>query len=391
MTAKLVTKGALMSKYDIDAIRKKIKASLSGRQQDPDEFRPDKAKDAQIPVSYRFFILPPYEAGDIVKSGGKQVKAARGLENQFYVTHGNHWVQEKPYACPRVWNGEKCDICDFGFQLMKDEKVKNNDEKRKAVIQQWMPNQAYCMNIYFPAVKQNPEDLHDRVMFYNAPKTVLDICMATLMRDDPGDPENPEAFGMFFDESNAFLFELQSLKQGRNNSYKTSKFLANPRPMARNQDNSPNEAAIRKILDSRHDLYSKIDVPDLEKIKRVYAILAHGDDSANDGKKGGGFDDDETGAKTRTAATTAKAPPAGKVDTGATVQKSAGTTTTRKAPPDDDDDVVTQQAQKKAKPPVADDLADEAPLPKEKPAPAAQAESANPEIDALIGQLEDDD
>lgn len=394
--------------YDVDAIRKKIKQSMSGKFSDPDEFRPEKAKDAQIPVSYRFFILPPFGVGEQIKGG----KTKTGMDNQFYVTHGNHWVAEKPYACPRVWSGEECPICQFGFDLLKDETISKDDEKRRNVVKQWMPNQQYMMNIFFPVDKKNPEDLHNRVMFYNAPKTVLDICTAALMRDDPGDPESPEAFGAFFDENNAFLFELQVLKQGKQNSYKTSKFLATPRPMIRNADGSPNEKALTTLLASRHDLFSKIESPDLTKIQRVYQIMVNGDDSADDKKKSGGFDDDETG----------KSPPAGKKDTG-TVQTSKATTTTRKAasiddddddaatalakanatkappPVEDDDDVppVKKNATSKPAPvkskPVEDDLSDEAPL-TEKPAAApakGSKEESNPDIDNLLSQLEDDD
>lgn len=405
--------------YDVDAIRKKIKQAQSGKFSDPDEFRPEKAKDAQIPVAYRFFILPPFMEGEKIKGG----PAKQGMDNQFYITHGNHWVSDKPYPCPRVWSNEKCPICDFGFQLLKDEKISKDDEKRRNVVKQWMPNQQYMMNIFFPVDKKNPEDLHNKVMFYNAPKTVLDICTAALMRDDPGDPESPEAFGAFFDESSAFLFELQVLKQGKQNSYKTSKFLTTPRPMIRNADGSANEKALQKLLESRHDLFSKVEVPDMSKIQRVFDLMVNGDDSADDKKKGGGFDEDETGDKpAKTTVATGGSLPAGKKDTGAGVQTSKATTTTRAKPPVDDDEddaaAVLAKANATKAPPVAgddddepapakkatapaatkkpaatvpDDLADEAPL-DEKPAPKKGGnDEASPEIDNLLSQLEDDD
>lgn len=386
--------------YDVDAIRKKIKQAQSGKFSDPDEFRPEKAKNAQDPVYYRFFILPPFQQGEKIRGG----PAKRGMDDQFYVTHGNHWVADKPHPCPRVWNGDKCPICDFGFQLLKDEKIAKDDEKRKNVVKQWMPNQQYMMNIFFPVDKRNPEDLHNRVMFYNAPKTVLDICTAALMRDDPGDPDSPEAFGVFFDEANAFLFELQVLKQGKQNSYKTSKFLATPRPMVRQASGAADEKALQALLASRHDLFSKIEVPDLGKIQRVYEILANGDDSRDDGKKSGGFDEDETGGR--------QSAPAGKRDTGS-VQTSKSGTTARKAPPpadDDDDDAAavlakvnatkvpppadddddTPPVKKTTKPKPADDLADEAPLQETPPAKKSGGEDS-PEIANLLSQLEDDD
>lgn len=378
--------------YDVEAIRKRIKENQNGKRADPDEFRPEKANSATEPRVYRFFILPPVELGEMVKGG----PAKKGMDSQFYVTHGNHWVNDKPHPCPRVWDGTECPICSFGFDLLKDEEISKNDEKRRATVKMWMPNQQYMMNIFFPETKQNPEDLHNRVMFYNAPKTVLDICVSTLMRTDAGDPENPEAFGVFFDENNANLFELQILKQGKQNSYKTSKHLATPRAMIRNSDGSPNDKAIAKMLTQRHDLFSKIESPNMEKITRVFQGMVNGDDSGDDNKKPGGFDEDET---KKTSA------PAGKKDTG-TVQTSTKVTTTRKAAVvDDDDDVGTVQAKAKVKPPVddddappakkvtkpvADDLDNEAPLPKDKPKEVVK-EDKNPELDSLLSQLDDGD
>jgi hypothetical protein len=234
--------------YDVEAIRKKLKASMSGKFSDPDEFRPEKAKSQSEPVKYRFFFLPPLAMGDVLKSG----KVNQGME-QFFISHANHWINDKPHPCPRVWGqGDKCPICNYGFDLLKDEIIKKDDNKRQAVIKQWMPTQYYMTNIFFLQTKENPEDLRGRVMFYNAPKTIIDICMACLMRDDAGDPESPEAFGVFFDENAGFPFELQVLKSGRNNSYKTSKFLATPRPMVRNQDGSANPKAISEVLARRH-------------------------------------------------------------------------------------------------------------------------------------------
>ena len=45
--------------YDVEAIRKRLKQSMGGKFNDPDQFRPDNAKSATEPLKYRFFILPP--------------------------------------------------------------------------------------------------------------------------------------------------------------------------------------------------------------------------------------------------------------------------------------------------------------------------------------------
>lgn len=382
--------------YDVEAIRKKIKQSMSGSRRDPDEFRPEKGKPNET-ISYKFFILPPVGLGETV-AGGK-AKAKRGMD-QFFVHHGNHWVSDKPNPCPRCWDNQKCPICNFGFDLLKNEQIKADDARKQKVREQWMPTEAHMMNIYFPNDKANPEDLRGRVMFYNAPRTIIDICTTCLMREDAGDPENPQAWGVFFDESAAYPLLLEVTKSGRNNSYKTSKFLPNPRPLAMKADRTADTAAIQKILDSRHDLFTKIEVPDMAKIERLFQVMSNGDDSGDD-KKAGGFDADETGAKTRTESKTSTAtPPAGKKDPGqGTVTQQTKAKAVPPKPPTDDDvvdeDTValnkakTAAATKKAppKPPEDEPLAAEAPLDEDE----GGSSGNRPEIDNLLGQLEDDD
>jgi len=368
--------------YDVAAIRKKIKDSMSGKFNDPDEFRPEKAKSTTEPTKYRFFILPPLIEGEKLKNG----TVTRGMDSQFFVAHGNHWVNDKPYPCPRIGSSERCPICDFGFELLKDDKIKNDDAKRQAVIKQWMPTQYYMMNIFFPNVKENPEDLRNRVMFYNAPKTVIDVCTACLMRDDAGDPESPEAFGVFFDENNAFLFELQVLKQGRNNSYKTSKFLSSPRAIVRNPDNSANPKAIAAALALRHDLYSKIETPNMDKIKKIFEVMQNGDDSPSDG----GFDDDENKPK---VASFVK-PPAGKVDPGKGIVTSPAVMKAQKKQVvvEDDADVDAADLVQTAPAPAPKAKAQVAPKATEPLAAEAPIDDVDmSEIDSLLGQLEDSD
>lgn len=365
--------------YDVEAIRKKIKQAQAGKFSDPDEFRPAKGKSATEPIVYRCFVLPPFDVGESIGGG----PAKKSMENQFYLTHANHWIADKPHPCPRVWDNTPCKICEQGFKLLKDERISKDDDKRKAVVKQWMPTQQYTMNLYFPPMRPNPEDLQDRVMFYNAPKTICDICTAALMHDDAGDPENPRAFGVFYDENNAFLLDIEVLKQGTQNSYKTSRLLAKPRPMAVKEDGTtPDKVKLAKILAARHNLFDKIEIPDAEKINRAFAMM-EGDDSHDDNKRGG-FDQDETAA-----AAVTKAPPAGKKDTGTGTQVSAKTAT-RKQPTEDE----LAPAAKKADPPKAakstDDLDGEAPL-VEKPKPSKVDQATTPAVLDLLNQLDDED
>lgn len=284
-----------MGKYDVQAIRDKLRQQMSGRFNDPDEFKPEKAQDASEPIKYRFYVLPPLFKGEKCKSG----TATRDMPS-FFLQFGQHWINNKPYSCPRVWEAadDECPICRFGFDLMKGE---SNKEARRKIIDQWMPTTYYMVNIFFPNVKANPEDLRNKVKYYKAPKTCLDLWNAAIMRDDAGDKDDPNAFGVFYDEEAAFLFQLEVVKQGLNNSYKTSKFLANagkPQPIVTLDDGSPNKKAIEAVLSHRIDLFTKTEEPDMKVINKVASILIDGNDD-DDGftdedsvESGGGGSDD---------------------------------------------------------------------------------------------------
>jgi len=380
--------------YDIDAIRKNIKKAVSGKFTDPDEFKPEKAKEG-TEIKYRFFVLPPIKQGDVLKSG----TATRSMDN-FFLTHGNHWINDRPHACPRIWDGSDCEICQYGFDLYKECKEKKlGEERKKEIGKQWMPNTNYMVNIFFTQWKGNPEDLRGKVKFYNAPKTCLDKWMATLMKDDKGDAEDPEAYGVFFDENSAFCFELVVTKDGRTNGYKTSGFIKNngtPVPMIMNEDRTPNKKKIEQLLQLRIDLFTKVETPDPGKIARLANTMISGDD--DDAEVGGGFDADETEPEAP-AATTQAAPakkvekPAGKPAAAATQKSSKpvqSRTETKKtteqpapSPGDDDDDIASQ---------MGDAFGDEAQLDSssEDSTPANNDDDIGGEdIDALLNQLDD--
>lgn len=357
-----------MSKYDVQAIRNKLKSTMTGKFADPDEFKPEKANSTTDPIKYRFFILPPLAKGDMLKSG--EVKKSM---DQFFISHANHWINDKPYPCPRVWGGSDCKVCQFGFDLLKEEVNQKDEDKRRKIIRQWMPTTYHMVNIFFTNWKGNPEDLRGKVKFYNASKTLFDQWTSTLMRDDCGDPDDPQAFGIFFDENSAFPFELQVLKQGRQNSYKTSKFLPNggePVPMIKNKAGEPDEAMLEKLLRSRHNLWTKINEPDHEKLDKVFSVMTHGDDDDD-----GGFDQDEVSNKVQSKpAPQPKAAP---------------------KPADDDDDEDDEDVVTHLSGDDDDDLSSESPIAEEK-APAAKPAASkddddSSEIDDLLSQLDDDD
>lgn len=272
--------------YDINKIRKNIQDATS-KKKDPDEFRPATASDK--PIKYRFFVLPPLQDGDVLKTG----PCNHSMEN-FFMRYGQHWVNDKPHSCPRVWDGSDCDICSVGFKLLKECKAKNlGDAHRQAISKQWMPSQYYVVNVYFTNSKTNPEELRGQTKYYRAPKTVYEKWEETILKDDSGDEENPEAYGIFFDENAGFAFELVCTNGGRYNDYKQSKFISNngvPQAMI-NNDGQPDKAGIKALLKSRINLFEKLDLPDSEKIKRLASSMIDGDDEED---AGGGFDADET-------------------------------------------------------------------------------------------------
>ena len=287
----------MISRYDIEAIRQQVKKRLK-REKDPTEFRPDKAKDGQT-IKYRFYVLPPIQEGDTICDSKQTSKHSMSL---FCLQSGVHWIENKQLGCPRVVNEEDCEICTYAFDLMKDIPAGTEVGKaeRSKVRKALLPGEYSKVNIYFVYSDTNPESLRGQVLWFNAPKTVVDIWMACLYRDDDGgDPEEPLAYGVFFDEMCAPQFQLECTKNGDYNDYKTSKFLTSKkRPIALLEDGSPDLKRIKLILAKRHNLFEKMPEVDHAEIRRIAANLA------GKGVPVKNFDQDENvePAKTKTKA-----------------------------------------------------------------------------------------
>lgn len=415
-----------MPNYDAEKMRAALRKTMGGRAADPSEFRPAKAVAGQI-IRYKFFILPPVMEGDTITGG----TASKSMET-YQVTNGQHWVDKKPYGCPRVItenaDGCECDMCQTGFSLKNEAKTnfkgnpKELEAMQAALSRQWLPNTTRLVNIWFPPHKSNPEELRDQVKWFKGNNTVADMWADTFMRDDQGnDEDEPLAFGSFFDETNAFLFYLNVNLDNGYNSYKQSTFLVKGDtrgtlacgPIVKKSDGSPDRKAIQAILDRRHDLYSKVDPYSVDTISKLAKRLL----DASDGEDG--FDKDET-TKAKPAAKSAAKPaarsaPVVEEDEDDELEEVPITkvkpAVKKITPPNDDDDLD---------PPV-DSLANESPLededddltvktgvlpksngktaapPKTKrpePAPLVaetETEEEDPEVSALLGQLHDDD
>jgi len=380
-----------MSKYDVNAIREKLKRSMSGKFNDPDEFKPAKANSTTEAIKYRFYVLPPLMRGDVLKTG-----EVKDTMEHFFMQHGNHWINNRPTPCPRVWDGTECKICSFGFDLLKDKDLKDDEPRRRAIVDQWMPSSYNMVNIFFTGWKGNPEELRGQVKFYNAPKSVTDQWMTALMREDSGDPEDPQAYGVFFDENAAFQFELQVLKQGRQQSYKTSRFLPNGGDPQAMLGEGSTEASLTKLLRKRHNLFDKVERPDLEKISKVFNVLVNGDDDNDDD---GGFDSDETNKVKETKVVKENKPKESKVP------KAVETKPKTKPKPDDDDDedVITHLTDDDDNDDVLvtsdDSLDDEAPFSDNDDdgddvvaaVVTSDDDVDSDELDDLLSQLDDDD
>lgn len=270
-----------MSKYDIDKIRNKIRKTV-GKGRDPNEFRPPKVDDGKT-IKYRFYILPPIEQGAKVHNGHVMTES---MEN-FFVRTGAHYINNKYLGCPRVINDESCSLCQYAFDLMGETEDK---DERSNIAKQLLPPTYFKVNIYFTNSNNNPEELRGVVKYYNAPKTVFDKWWECLLRDDDGgDADDPEPFGVFFDEMEAYQFQLEVEKHGQNNSYKSSKFLTSvgKRPIIVDKEGKPIKKKIDIVLAQRFNLFDSLPKIETDELERITAELS-GEES------GGGFDQDES-------------------------------------------------------------------------------------------------
>ena len=271
-----------MSKYDVAKVRKKLQEKQGSRFKDPNEFRPPQAKEGET-TKYRFYILPPLAKNETCSDG----VASKTME-LFYVQNGSHWVNNRSHQCPRVHDEEDCPICQLGFDMMGET---DDKERRREIARTWLPRTQYAVNIFFPKDKVNPEEVAGKVMWMNASKQVYDTWETCIMADEEGDPDDPQAYGVFFDEDASYLFQLQIKKKQNWNDYSTSKFMANlgKRPIA-TKGGEAVPAVIKKILDQRHDLFTKFQPRDANALAALVQELSSGEPASDDA----GFDNDET-------------------------------------------------------------------------------------------------
>ena len=255
--------------------RKKMQERSQGRR-DPDEFRCPLAKGDET-LEYYFKVLPAIEPGDVIK-GGQECENG-SPDGLWYYENGSHFFNRTRYECPRCHDSDPCPMCQFGFDLMKDSQDK---DFRRRVSSTYLARSYYAVNIYFLQNKKNPEAVRGRVFWYNAPKTVWDIWDACIQSDDPGDPEDPQACGLFFYPwDSTYTFKLVATRKGDYNTYETSKFLpATLGPLVALKDKEPDEEAIERILKERHYLPSKFSERNVEKLEELLKIINNKDQNS---------------------------------------------------------------------------------------------------------------
>jgi hypothetical protein len=280
--------------YDIEAIRQQVRAKMK-KGKDPTEFRAPKAEGDKT-LKFRFYILPPLQIGDVCNDGKSTCEREMDL---FAIANGSHYIDNKRIGCPRAINEEDCAICNYGFDLLNevDGSTEEGKKKRSEISRALLPAQYNLVNIYFPTIDTNPEEVRGRVFWYNAPKTLVDMWLECLYRDDDGgDPDEPLPFGVFYDECDAYLFQLEVFKDGQMNSYKRSKFMVSTslksRPIAVDKATKKIDMKrIKEILAKRHNLWEKMPTINQEEIAKVAAALSGR--AATKLAASGGFDHDE--------------------------------------------------------------------------------------------------
>jgi hypothetical protein len=267
-----------MAKHDraemLKRVREKMLAKKGGRRRDPYEW-----KAPQVPAGQTFkakaYILPPVES----------------MEGLWFTQIGDHWINRQKFPCPRVYDGDKCPYCQLGFDLLSET---DDQHARSEIGKAYLPRTQYAVNLWFPSMKSNPDDLQDEVKYYALPKTIFDKLEECLQRDDAGDDElDPQPWGLFYDEQNAYPLSIEINRKGDYNSYEKSKLLAiGIGPIAES------DKEIQAILNRRHDIPSKYPTRTEENLKALQGFVdallnGSADNGGNSTNDDDGFDADE--------------------------------------------------------------------------------------------------
>lgn len=258
-------------------IRAKLNKTEGSKVNDPFKFTvPALAKG--VKKSWYFIVLPPLQKGDTVHGGKKAIK---GMDDLPYVKVGYHWLahEKKLLECPRVTSGEKCALCDLGFSLMNGVE---DPAQRAAIREQYLSREQHLVNVYFPPIEGQPEEVKGKVMWFPiTQRKIYSKFFECLNRDKPaGVSLKKQAYGIFWphndgsSENACYVYEIQAGNKAgtKYNDYDGSDFLVDSRGSIENF--IPEGMTYEFILDQRHDLMSKFREPDASKIQQAVEDIA---------------------------------------------------------------------------------------------------------------------
>lgn len=264
-------------------LRERLLKKKGGFQRDPAEWRAPRVGNGEE-FRAKAYILPPLEKGETCASG----KAEQGMDGLFFTQVGDHWINRKKFPCPRVYDNDECPYCQLGFGLLSE-----TDDKaaRKEISKNYLPRTQYTVNLWFPDISLNPDDLRGVVKYYALPKTIFDKLEECIQNDGPGDdPDLPQPWGIFYDPQEAYPLSIKITKKGDFNNYEACQLLA-----AGKGKIAKSQKEIDKILDQRHDIPAKYPERTVENRRdlenHVNALLSGA--SSDDKDSSSGFDSDE--------------------------------------------------------------------------------------------------
>lgn len=273
-------------KVDRQAILDRMRKKQSEQQQggrDSTEFRPPKVEKEQE-VKFKAVILPPLDEGDPCEGGA----ASQSMEDLWYFPNGQHYINKKRYECPRVHiEKQACPMCDFGFDLMSETTDK---DLKSSIAREWLSRENHAVNIYFLNVDSNPQEVRGKVFWWNLPQAIFSKCCTALSAKSAGDdPDEPKAFGVFFDPYAAYMLLIKITHKNDNNNYESSVLVG-----GKTIQIDKTEEGVVAILAKRHDLFTKFPARDLNVIQKLLDEKLAKNPSTG-GESEGGEKDNDTG------------------------------------------------------------------------------------------------
>jgi hypothetical protein len=290
----------------LDRVRKKLLEKKGGKfKADPTSWKPPQVGPKDTEKNFKFIVLPPLAEGDPVwtEAGPGTGKSTTNMGDLYYYQEGKHWIDKRPHECPRILDESECEVCQLGFDLMSETTDK---ETRSRIARQYLSRASQVVNVYFPELASNPEELRGQVRWIEiSQRDIWERFSECINRDEEeavGDtPEEAKAHGFFYLPDQCYIFNLNVKHKNGYNDYGDSKFLPSTRGYIamKKGTNEPDVEKIRLIMNSRHDLKSKFPACDKAKIAEIAKKLM---DVGSGTEASGGWDNAEAAPATSSTA-----------------------------------------------------------------------------------------